>query len=107
DVDRDSRPTRGKLPRLLRGARQGPRARFDDHARVFHDWYETRGRDQAPARTMPPHEGFEAGERAGANLDFGLVVQQEFAVAHRPAHLRFELETFLDPRGGLRSVQLV
>jgi hypothetical protein len=77
---------------LAAGFGEAPFAEGDDEAGFFGEGDELAGREEAAAGVAPADEGFKADDAIGAEIDFGLVVHDEFAGADGAFEVGFELE---------------
>ena len=90
DVDGDREVVAGLLPDaelLQRGAQDEARQRLDQPG-LLGERDELAGRQQALLRVQPAHERLDADDRAGAELQLGLVVQHELVAARAPGAAR-------------------
>ncbi len=74
-----------------------------DEAGLLGGGDELQRREQAPHRVLPAHEGLEAGDGAGVEVDDGLVVEPELALGDAPAQVVLHRQ----PLGGVGQHGLV
>ena len=77
---------------LAAGGGQHPFADGDDQPGMLGHRDEVPGRHQARGRVVPAHQRLEAADGPGGAGDFGLVVEHELIVLHRPVQLAFDLQ---------------
>src|SRR4051794_25265204 len=93
EVDRNSRPHTGILPRSSLAARliEHPCAQLDDHAASLGYRNELRWRYQTPLGVLPADQRLEPDHPAGGELNLWLVVKHELGRIECPAEVALQL----------------